>query len=107
MAVRPKMASKVYKIFTETEWRNFQDSGQFSGSSDDLRDGFIHLSTREQVGEVVERFFAGIRPLYIAEFSGPAFIESLTWETSVSGEVYPHLYGGNLLASNVTAFTGV
>jgi len=95
---------KVYKIFTESEWNTFQETGQFKGSVDDLRDGFIHLSTKEQVAGVIERYFSGQHPLYIAEFSGPDFLQKLKWEISASGDVYPHLYGVNLLPSEVTGF---
>jgi uncharacterized protein (DUF952 family) len=93
------MRDKVYKIFTESEWKLFLETGQFEGSADDLRDGFIHLSTKDQVAGVVESFFAGKRPLYVAEFSGPDFLQKLTWEASASGGVYPHLYGFDLFAS--------
>jgi len=97
-----RVEDKVYKIFTEAEWSKFQETGRFSGSADDLRDGFIHLSTGTQVTGVVERFFAGKRPLYVAEFSSPGFIQQLTWEASASGEIYPHLYQRELLTVHVS-----
>jgi len=99
------MKDKVYKVFTEREWIAFQKSGHFEGSKDDLRDGFIHLSTKGQVDGVIDRFFAGRGPLYVAEFSDPGFQQRLKWETVVSGEVYPHLYDSELLASEVTSTT--
>jgi len=95
------MRNRVYKVFTESEWKLFQETGQFKGAADDLRDRFIHLSTKEQVAGVVERFFARERPLYVAEFSGPDFLQRLTWEASASGSVYPHLYGFDLSLSEV------
>ena len=98
------MKDKVYKIFTESEWKDFQEAGQFKGSADDQRDGFIHLSTEEQVDGVIERYFSGKHPLYIAEFSGLNFLQKLKWEISASGGVYPHLYGVNLLPGEVTGF---
>lgn len=96
------MADKVYKIFTECEWNIFQNSGRFGGSPDDLRDGFIHLCTKEQVPGVIERFFMGQRPLYVAEFSGSEFIRRLTWETSGSNEVYPHIYNDDLFVTEIS-----
>ena len=98
------MQDSVYKIFTESEWKLFQETGQFKGSADDLRDGFIHLSTKEQVDGVIERFFSGKHPLYMAEFSGPDFLQRLKWEVSASNEIYPHLYGSDLLISEVSSF---
>ena len=102
--VSTAMKDKVYKIFIESEWKDFQKTGQFNGSADDQRDGFIHLSTEEQVEGVIERYFSGKHPLYIAEFSGLNFLQKLKWEISASGGVYPHLYGVNLLPGEVTGF---
>ena len=98
------MKDKVYKIFTESEWKDFQETGQFKGSTDDLRDGFIHFSTKEQVDGVIEKYFSGQRPLYIAEFSDLNILQKLKWENSASGGLYPHLYGANLLPGEVTGF---
>ena len=53
-------------------------------TADDLRDGFIHLSTEEQVDGVIERYFSGQHPLYTAEFSGLNFLQILKWEISAS-----------------------
>jgi uncharacterized protein (DUF952 family) len=100
--VSKAMHTSVYKIFTESEWKFFQETGQFEGSPDDLRDGFIHLCTSEQVAGVIERFFAGQHPLYVAEFSSPGFTQQLTWEASALGEIYPHLYQRELLTVHVS-----
>lgn len=91
------MEDKVYKIFTETEWNQFRKTGRFRGSADDLRDGFIHLSSSSQVDGVVAKFFAGRDALHIAEFCVSDFKDDLIWEKSASGELYPHLYGCELL----------
>ena len=98
------MNDRVYKVFTETEWKTFQNTGKFNGSADDLRDGFIHLSTKEQLTGVIEKFFPGSRPLYVAEFSDPVLLQQLKWEVSDSGETYPHLYDLNLVVSKVSSF---
>ena len=105
--VKTVMSDKVYKVLTESEWKVFQDTGKFGGSVDDLRDGFIHLSTKDQLAGVIERFFSGVHPLYIVEFSASDFLERLKWEVSASNEVYPHLYGAGLLAIEITSFVTV
>lgn len=96
------MEDKVYKVFTKSEWKIFQEIGQFSGSADDLSDGFIHLSSKEQVAGVIEKFFTGKHPLFIAEFSNPEFLKRIEWEVSFSNETYPHLYGSDLLVSELS-----
>lgn len=96
--------TSVYKIFTESEWKLFQESGQFEGSPDDLRDGFIHLCTKEQVAVVSERFFAGKCSLYVVEFSNPNFLKQLKWDATPSGDIYPHLYGSVLALCEISGF---
>lgn len=104
VTVSTVMNEKVYKVFTDSEWKIFQDTGKFGGSADDLRDGFIHLSTKDQLAGVVESFFSGKRPLYVAAFSDLELIQSLTWEEPDSNEIYPHLYNRDLLAYEVESF---
>jgi len=110
----PKMAASfyqmkdpVYKVFTEPEWKVFQEKGRFKGSQVDLNDGFIHMSTKEQVEGVIERFFKGVRPLYIATFSSPDLAQHLMWESSDSKELYPHLYHAELLVSDVANYRAI
>ena len=95
------MTSSVYKILTANQWSAFQAEGRFAGSADDLRDGFIHLSTQAQVDGVIQRYFSAVKPLYVAEFSNPVFIDQLQWDAATSGELYPHLYNASLLLGDV------
>lgn len=89
--------AKVYKILKQNEWLQFQKEGAFQGSDADHRDGFIHLSTADQVKGVIGRYYSNsAEPLYIAEFSDPAFIRDLKWEETSSGGLYPHLYNAPL-----------
>ena len=46
IAVRPE---QIYKILRQAEWTQLQITEVFDGSPDDLRDGFIHLSTAAQL----------------------------------------------------------
>ena len=77
------MQHKVYKIFIESEWQLFKETGLFKGSADDLRDGFIHLSTKEQLDGVIERFFSDKKPLYVADFSTPEFLKRLSQQQTI------------------------
>lgn len=86
-----KSPAAIFKIFRADEWEGFQQSGQFAGSADDLRDGFIHLSTATQLAGTVARHFAGEKGLIAAELAldgDPA----LRWEASRDGALFPHLY---------------
>ena len=49
----------VYKICSKNEWRKSVLKKFYTGSEVDNRDGFIHLSTKEQLKETVEKHFKG------------------------------------------------
>ena len=81
----------LVKIFRALEWAAFRQSGEYAGSADDLRDGFIHLSSAEQVAGTLERHFAGESGLVVAEID-VAEDRALRWELSRGGAAFPHLY---------------
>jgi hypothetical protein len=41
--------SKVFKILTKEQWAAWKANGVFTGAGVDIKDGYIHLSTSEQV----------------------------------------------------------
>ena len=94
----------VYKICPRQAWQRAEAAGRYDGSADDQRDGFIHLSTGEQVAGTLARHFAGAGDLVLIAFSADALGASLTWEPSRGGALFPHLYGALLpaLALSVT-----
>ena len=81
----------VYKILSKLEWRQAQSCGRFEGSSIDLRDGFIHLSTAEQVPETLRLHFKDQEGLLLIAFKESS-LNSLKWETSRGGQQFPHVY---------------
>lgn len=90
---RPMTDSLIYKICPREEWMAACDRGQYAGSPDDARDGFIHFSTAAQVPGTLERHFAGRENLVIACFSAASLGNGLRYEPSRRGELFPHLYG--------------
>ena len=82
----------TYKICTGNEWRQLSETGEFFGSPDDLRDGFIHLSGPHQVARTAAKFFAGETDLMLLTVNPDRLGEALLWEASASGTLYPHLY---------------
>ena len=91
----------IYKICTQNEWRHFSTAGQFTGSPDDLRDGFIHLSGRDQVARTAAKFFTGRTDLVLLTIDSGRLGNGLCWESSASGALYPHFYGPLPLAAVV------
>ncbi len=93
----------VYKILPRSEWIAAQDAGRFEGSAVDLGDGYIHLSTAEQVIETARLHFAGQNGLVLLQLRAEALGERLKWEPSRGGQLFPHLYGPLHTAEVVSA----
>ena len=83
----------VYKVLRASEWQEAQARGVVTGSADDLRDGFIHLSTQSQLAGTLERHFAGETGLVVLEIAADRLNAALKWEPSRGGALFPHLYG--------------
>ncbi|WP_438827061.1 DUF952 domain-containing protein [Sphingomonas bacterium] len=73
------------------------ETGSFDGAPVDLTDGYVHLSTAEQLTETVDKHFAGQTDLHVAAVDLGSFGPSLRWEASRGGALFPHLYGPLLL----------
>ncbi len=82
----------VYKILTRRAWEEAEVSGAYIGSPLDLKDGFIHLSTAAQAEETARLHFRGQADLIIVGFVADAFGETLRWEASRGGQLFPHLF---------------
>ena len=83
----------VYKIVSRSEWEAACREGAFAGSADDARDGFIHLSTAEQVAGTAARHFRGCADLLLVALDAARLSAPLRWEVSRGGALFPHLYG--------------
>ncbi|MFG1921617.1 DUF952 domain-containing protein [Cryptosporangium sp. NPDC048952] len=83
----------VYKVLRADEWAAAQATERYEGSPDDLRDGFVHLSTATQLPGTLDRFFAGETGLMLLAVDAETLGEELRWEASAGGETFPHYYG--------------
>lgn len=83
----------VYKICRDVEWREALASGVYAGSSDDARDGYIHLSTAEQLPGTAAKYFKGQSDLVIVAYAVEALEPLLRWEPARGGALFPHVYG--------------
>jgi uncharacterized protein (DUF952 family) len=92
----------AYKVLSSAEWAAL-NIGAFGGAPIDLADGYIHLSTAAQLTETVDRHFAGQWDLIIAAIDLAALGDTVRWEPSRHGQLFPHVYGPLVLA-NVTAW---
>jgi uncharacterized protein (DUF952 family) len=82
----------IYKILRPAEWAEFEAAGRFDGSPFDHESGFIHCSSREQVAATAQRVFVAEPALVVVAFDTQALGESVRWEESSGGELFPHVY---------------
>jgi uncharacterized protein (DUF952 family) len=93
------VATTIYKICERAPWREAEGAGVFGGAAVDLRDGFIHFSSADQVRETAARHFTGAADLMLVAVDAVALGDALKWEVSRGGELFPHLYGALPLAA--------
>lgn len=82
----------VFKIVANGVWRDACEAGSFTGSADDVRDGYIHMSTARQVAGTLARHFAGQKDLVIVAFDAQTLGRDLRYEVSRGGDLFPHFY---------------
>ncbi len=82
----------IFKILRKSEWDALRSSGESKGSSLDLEDGYIHLSTAAQVRCTVSKYFATMSDLILVAIGDDDLGEDLKWEASRGGALFPHLY---------------
>lgn len=82
----------VYKIVSARAWEDASATGQYLGSPDDVRDGFIHLSSAHQIAGTLAKHFRGKTDLLLVAFATEALGPALKFEPSRGGDLFPHLY---------------
>jgi uncharacterized protein (DUF952 family) len=93
----------AYKVLTAGQMIALE-AGTFAGAPIDLADGYIHMSTRDQLTETVDKHFAGQSDLWVAAVDLDALGDAVKWEVSRGGAEFPHLYG-QLTLETVIAYS--
>jgi uncharacterized protein (DUF952 family) len=86
------MSPTAFKILTGPQWDRFQKEGRFLGAPVDIADGYIHMSTADQLEETLAKHFEGQQGLVVAEIDLSGFGDALKWEVSRGSALFPHLY---------------
>lgn len=91
------MPGLVYKVCASADWSEAKRKGHYDGSPDDRRDGFIHLSTLDQLAGTLAKHFSGLDGkglpgLVLIVLDADALGPSLKWEPARDGALFPHLY---------------
>jgi uncharacterized protein (DUF952 family) len=87
------VTNRAFKILSGPQWEDFQTDGHFRGALIDVSDGYIHLSTADQVAETLAKHFAGQSGLFVLEIDLDLYGSDIRWEVSRGGALFPHLYG--------------
>lgn len=87
-----KVDALVFKILPESDCIDACKLGAFAGSSDDIRDGFIHLSAVHQLPGTIAKYFAGRNGLLLVAYRTKDLGNTLSWEPSRGGDLFPHHY---------------
>jgi uncharacterized protein (DUF952 family) len=82
----------IYKIFRADEYAELLANGQTRGAPIDRSDGYIHISTGDQVEVTASKHFAGERGLKLLALESDTLGDALKWEPSRGGALFPHLY---------------
>ncbi|MEL6204195.1 MAG: DUF952 domain-containing protein [Pseudomonadota bacterium] len=82
----------VFKIFRRSEWDALRAAGETDGAPVDIADGYIHLSTAEQITTTAAKHFAGESDLVLVAVEADRLSADLKWEVSRGGALFPHLY---------------
>ena len=94
----------AYKVLTAAQLAVLEHEGTFAGAPVDLADGYIHLSTAEQLAGTIDKHFAGQSDLQIAAVDLDALGDAVKWEESRGGALFPHIYGVPLTLDVVLAY---
>ena len=87
------MNDLIFHMCTEEEWRAAEETGWYSGSSQDVADGFLHFSTSAQIRESAAKHRAGQLDIVLLSVNPSPLGDALRWEPAREGQLFPHLYG--------------
>ncbi|MBP5856292.1 DUF952 domain-containing protein [Marivibrio halodurans] len=84
----------IYHLAKADAWAQALAERRYEGVAADRADGFLHFSTAEQIAESARRHRAGEPDLMLLTVD-PARLDpdTLKWETSRGGKLFPHIYG--------------
>lgn len=95
----------IFKICTREVWEETERAGVFPGMQIDLADGYVHLSSLEQSGATIRKYFRGQTGLVMLTVDADKLGDALRWEQSSTGRrgEFPHLYGSLPLSAIIEA----
>ena len=81
----------LFHIVASSEWDAAGADGSYAPASLES-EGFIHLSSEEQVVGTANRFYRGVQGLRVLVIDASAVEADVRWEEGEPGVLFPHLY---------------
>tara|TARA_B100000212_G_scaffold335857_1_gene308407 strand:- start:279 stop:593 length:315 start_codon:yes stop_codon:yes gene_type:complete len=91
--MKNKKESFVYRVMLNNEWDEFKKKKKFFGNKLDIQSGFIHLSTKSQIKNTIEKYYKNEGSIIIFKINVKDIAKNLKWEISRNNQLFPHLYG--------------
>lgn len=82
----------IYRILTADDHATLHRDARFAVSPLDLKDGYIHMSTEDQVAGTLAAHFKGVEGLVLLTIDEARVAPDVKWEKSRGGALFPHLY---------------
>ena len=86
---------QVCKIMPQEEWDESIGAGKayVAVSEADLRDGYLHCSSAEQVPGTLAKWYGALDSVMVVTIDTARLRSELKWEPNAVGELFPHIYG--------------
>lgn len=86
------MSSIIYHIVSAKSWA--EQASDLTYEAESLQtEGFIHLSQKEQVAGVLNRYYQQVPDLLLLHIDAAKLTHELRYEAATNDELFPHLYG--------------
>ena len=83
----------IYHVVQKLKWEAALQQGFYEADSL-ASEGFIHLSTKDQVAGVLQRYYQGQKDLLLLQVDETKLTAELKYELAPSvNELFPHLFG--------------
>jgi uncharacterized protein (DUF952 family) len=82
----------IYHLVLPEYWAEWKDQANYFSATFE-QEGFIHLSTAQQVRGVIERYYPDVKALVLLEICVEKLNLTPVYEPATSGEHFPHIYG--------------
>ncbi len=82
----------IYHIVSAQHWA-IQETSEVYEAESLQTEGFIHLSRKEQVNGVLNRYYQHVPDLLLLHVDSAKLTYELKYELATNDELFPHVYG--------------